>query len=43
MAMTLTPERVSNDWVMVDTVKTSSAAASIGHTASISRGDNVMA
>ncbi|MEP7007668.1 MAG: alkaline phosphatase D family protein [Sphingomonas bacterium] len=43
MAMTLTPTRVSNEWVMVDTVKTASAAAGIGHSASVRRGTNMMA
>jgi len=43
MAMTLTPERASNDWVMVDTIKASSAAASIGHSMSVKRGANIMA
>jgi len=43
MALTLTPERASNDWVMVDTVKTSSTAANIGHNASIRRGGSNMA
>lgn len=43
MALTLTPDRVVNDWVMVDTVKTPSAKASVGHSATITRGRNVMA
>jgi len=43
MAMTLTPTRVSNEWVMVDTVKTASAAAGIGHSASVKRSTNTMA
>ncbi|MEO6218393.1 MAG: alkaline phosphatase D family protein [Sphingomonas sp.] len=42
MAMTLTPTLVRNDWVMVDTVKTASAAAGIGHSASVKRGVNMM-
>ena len=42
MALTLTPDRVTNDWVFVDTVLTRSARASIGHSASVSRGRNVM-
>jgi alkaline phosphatase D len=42
MAVTLTPEKASNDWVFVDTVKARSAAASVGHTASVTRGRNVM-
>lgn len=43
MAMTLTPTRVTNDWVMVDTIKAKSMAAKIGHTATVTRGRNVMA
>ena len=43
MAMTLTPTHASNDWVMVDTIKASSAAASIGHSMTVARGANVMA
>lgn len=42
MAMTVTPERVSNDWLFVDTVKTRSAAATVGHTATVQRGRRVM-
>lgn len=43
MALTITPERVSNDWIFVDTIKAKSGAASVGHTATVSRGRNVMA
>lgn len=42
MAMTLTPTLARNDWVMVETVKTASAAAGIGHSASVKRGANIM-
>lgn len=42
MALTLTPDRVSNDWVFVDTVAASNPAASVGHTATVIRGRNVM-
>jgi alkaline phosphatase D len=42
MAMTITPDRVTNDWIMVDTVKTPSARGSIGHSVSIARDRNVM-
>ena len=42
MALTLTPDRVSNDWVFVDTVASSNPGASVGHTATVSRGRNVM-
>nr|WP_299913894.1 alkaline phosphatase D family protein [Sphingomonas bacterium] len=43
MAMTLTPDRVTNDWIMLDTVKTPSAAGSVGHSATVARGRNLMA
>lgn len=43
MAMTLTPDRVSNDWLFCDTVKQHTRAASIGHTATVMRGRRVMA
>jgi len=43
MAMTLTPERASNDWVMVDTIKAPSSVAGIGHSMSVKRGANVLA
>ena len=43
MALTITPERVSNDWIFVDTIKAKSMAAATGHTATVSRGRNVMA
>jgi alkaline phosphatase D len=43
MALTLTPDRASNDWVFVDTVQSRSAAASPGHTAVVRPGRNVMA
>jgi alkaline phosphatase D len=43
MALTLTPEKASNDWVFVDTVKTRTTKSSVGHTATVTRGRNVMA
>jgi alkaline phosphatase D len=43
MALTLTPERASNDWVFVDTILTRTTAAKVGHTAVVQRGRNVMA
>ncbi|TPG40426.1 alkaline phosphatase [Sphingomonas koreensis] len=43
MVTTITPDRVANDWVMLDTVKTPSRTARIGHTASVARGRRVMA
>jgi alkaline phosphatase D len=43
MAMTITPEKISNEWLFVDSIKTRSAHAVVGHTATIARGRNVMA
>ncbi|MES2096052.1 MAG: alkaline phosphatase D family protein [Pseudomonadota bacterium] len=43
MALTITPTKVSNDWIFVDTIKTRTAKASVGHTATVMRGRNVMA
>jgi alkaline phosphatase D len=43
MALTLTPERASNDWVFVDTILARTTAARVGHTAIVQRGRNVMA
>jgi alkaline phosphatase D len=43
MALTLTPDAVRNDWMFVDTVRTRTPAASIGHSATVRRGRNVMA
>ncbi len=42
MALTLTPEHASNDWVFVDSVLERSPAASVGHTATVARGRNKM-
>ena len=43
MTLTLTPARATNDWVMVDTIKAPSRAASVGHSATVTRGRNRMA
>lgn len=43
MALTITPDRVSNDWLFVDTIKQRNSAARIGHSTSVTRGRNVMA
>ena len=43
MAMTITPARVTNDWVMVDTIRQPSVTATIGHSTTVLRGRNVMA
>ena len=42
MALTLTPDRVSNDWVFMDTVAERSLTTAVGHTATVNRGRNVM-
>lgn len=42
MALTLTPERASNDWVFCDTVKRRTLSASVGHRAHVEFGRNVM-
>ena len=43
MALTITPDRVSNDWLFVDTVKTRNPAARVGHSAMVERGRRRMA
>lgn len=43
MAVTLTPEQVRNDYVFVDTILERSLKASVGHTAVVQRGRNLMA
>jgi alkaline phosphatase D len=43
MAMRVTPDRVSNDWLFVDTVTSRNPAAKVGHTASVQRGRRAMA
>ncbi|MBA4047706.1 MAG: alkaline phosphatase [Sphingomonas sp.] len=42
MTLTITPERVTNDWIFVDTIKAKSMATTIGHTATVTRGRNLM-
>ena len=42
MAMTVSKDRVTNDWIMVDTIRQRSAGASIGHRATVMRGRPVM-
>lgn len=42
MALTLTPEKATNDWVFMDTILQRTTKASIGHTATVTRGRNVM-
>jgi alkaline phosphatase D len=43
MTLTITPDRVSNDWLFVDTIQTPSKVATVGYSASVARGRNVMA
>ena len=40
MALTITPTKVSNDWLFVDSIKTKSANAIVGHTATVMHGRN---
>lgn len=42
MGLTIAPDRVTNDWIMADTVKQRGLGASIGHRATVMRGRNVM-
>ena len=42
MATTLTPDSASNDWIMVDTIKTSNPTGSVGHSTTVRRGRNRM-
>lgn len=43
MAMTLTPDTATNDWIMVDTIRQRTTRATVAHTATVARGANVMA
>lgn len=42
MALTITPDRVRNDWLFVDTIRERRATASVGHSAEVRRGRRVM-
>ena len=42
MALTLTPDRATNEWIFVDTIRERSTKARIGHTATVARGRNMM-
>ncbi|MFW2850600.1 alkaline phosphatase D family protein [Sphingomonas sp. TX0543] len=42
MAMTITPDRVANDWLFVDSVRVRSAKASVGHSVVVQRGRRAM-
>lgn len=43
MALTITPAKVTNEWLFSDSVKARSASAVVGHTTTVARGRNVMA
>jgi|SRR5690242_5603104 len=43
MVTTIEPERVSNDWVLLDTIRQRSLAARVGHSARVDRGRHVLA
>ena len=43
MALTITPEKVSNDWLFVDTIRAKSRNAVVGHSTAVARERNVMA
>ena len=42
MAMTIAADRVTNEWLMVDTVKRRSPAATVGHRATVTKGRAVL-
>lgn len=42
MALTIAPDRVTNEWVFVDTVRQRSRNARVGHSATVLRGRRVM-
>jgi len=43
MALTIAADRVSNDWIMSDTIKQRSPRASIGHQVTVMRGRHTIA
>lgn len=43
MALSLAPDRIRNDWIFVDTIQRRDLSASVGHSATVMRGRNVMA
>lgn len=43
MALTLTPERASNDWVFMDTVAAANPNGRTGHSMAVARGRNRLA
>lgn len=43
MALTLTPDAATNEWLFVDTVRERRPTASVGHKATVAHGRNVMA
>ncbi|WP_445190830.1 alkaline phosphatase D family protein [Sphingomonas sp. Tas61C01] len=42
MALTIAADRVTNDWIMLDTIKQRNLGVTIGHRATVMRGRNVM-
>ena len=38
MAMTITPDRVGNDWLFVDTLRTRTPSAKVGYSAAVRAG-----
>ncbi|GAA4766721.1 alkaline phosphatase [Stakelama sediminis] len=42
MAMTVTPERVSNDWIFCNSITSRTSQARVGHSATVDRGSNIM-
>ena len=42
MAMTISADAVTNDWIMLDTIRSRSSAASIGHRAAVRRGKAIL-
>lgn len=43
MVTTIEPDRVSNDWVLLDTIRQRSLAARVGHSARVDRGRHGLA
>ena len=43
MALTIAADRVSNDWIMVDTVKQRTPRGRVGHSATVMRDRRVIA
>jgi len=43
MVTTIEPDRVTNDWVLLATIRQRSLAARVGHSARVDRGRHVLA